>query len=409
MPKQPTPPAAQEERRQKRAYSIESTNQAFNDFLRLQDIDQEILGRYRDIMKRDSNRFSQVFYDYLLAYPVTAQVLENYRAQGGKIEELVKRQTQHLWDLLSGHIDDESVTRMAHIGEIHYHYSIEPVWIMGAYLLYLNYLQTLIRTSPGIHDTHRGTLERSVTKLLFRDMGLMLEGYWDSSLNILEQEKEKVTALQEQITSLLANIPQLLWSVDVLNNRPLYVSPSTREICQMDIEMPIPCLGWTVPEDRETVKRAWQEALAGHKVEVESRVHLPSGELRWFRRVFYPFVNVKGEVARIDGLMEDTTDTKQMLERLHVLATTDSLTGLTNRALFHDRLSLAIAAAARHGDRQVALMLMDLDRFKEINDTLGHHAGDEVIKGVARRLKSVLRDGDTLARLGGDEFCILLP
>lgn len=135
---------------------------------------------------------------------------------------------------------------MAHIGEIHYRYSIEPVWILGAYRLYLNYLQTLIRTSPEIHDTHRGALERSVTKLLFRDMGLMLEGYWDSSFKTLEQEKEKVTALQEQITSLLANIPQLLWSVDVLNNRPLYVSPSTREICQMDIEIPIPCPGWTV-------------------------------------------------------------------------------------------------------------------------------------------------------------------
>ncbi|WP_217912924.1 putative bifunctional diguanylate cyclase/phosphodiesterase [Miltoncostaea marina] len=87
---------------------------------------------------------------------------------------------------------------------------------------------------------------------------------------------------------------------------------------------------------------------------------------------------------------------------------TDSLTGLPNRRLFHDRVEQAIAQARRHG-RRAAVMLIDLDRFKEVNDTLGHRAGDVVLDETARRLRGALRDSDTIARLGGDEFAVLLP
>ena len=86
----------------------------------------------------------------------------------------------------------------------------------------------------------------------------------------------------------------------------------------------------------------------------------------------------------------------------------DVLTGLANRALFKDRVQQAIREGGRES-RVVAVMLMDLDRFKEINDTLGHHKGDQVLKQVAERLNEVLRDTDTVARLGGDEFAVLLP
>ncbi len=401
--------SAGEDAGEKRAYNANTINRAFNDFLRLGDLDRKILEHHHATLIQGGEKFAKVFYDYLLASPATARVLEIYQAGGGRIEDLVKRQLQHLWDLLSGDTGDASAKKMAHVGDIHYRFGIEPVWIMGAYLLYLNHLQTLIRTSPGIAETHRSALEDSVTKLLFRDMGLQLEGYWDSSLKALQQEKDNVSGLQAQITSVLANIPQLLWSIDVVNNRPLYISPSAREICRMDIDMPIPCLGWTVADDRDTVKLAWQNALRGNKVEVESRVRQPDGSLRWFRRVFYPYSNADGRVTRIDGLMEDTTEAKEMIDRLHVLATTDSLTVLPNRVLFGDRLTQAIAAASRDHEKQVVLMMMDLDRFKEINDTLGHDAGDRILVEVAQRLKSALRDTDTLARLGGDEFAILLP
>ncbi len=90
-------------------------------------------------------------------------------------------------------------------------------------------------------------------------------------------------------------------------------------------------------------------------------------------------------------------------------ATHDTLTGLPNRALFNDRLELALALARRQDDSRTAVLLVDLDRFKEVNDTLGHHQGDMLLREVGERLKGTLRETDTIARLGGDEFALILP
>ncbi|MBN2539495.1 MAG: diguanylate cyclase [Deltaproteobacteria bacterium] len=104
----------------------------------------------------------------------------------------------------------------------------------------------------------------------------------------------------------------------------------------------------------------------------------------------------------------DITDRKKVEERLSHLATHDPLTGLSNRILFDDRLSLELAHAQRSG-KKLAVMLLDLDHFKDINDSWGHTVGDEVLKTVGRRLPEFLRKSDSIARMGGDEFLILLP
>lgn len=392
-----------------RRYDTQSLNQAFAEFLGIEPADHRLIARYGEDLLRDGEAFARVFYAYLKSYPSTAEILKRYEARGGNIERLVQMQVDHLHGLLSSPADETSVKRLASIGRAHSEFGIEPVWVMGAYLLYWNHLQAIIRTGKAISEADRPRLEDAVMKLLFRDMGLMLEGYWDAAMTTLREERNKVGELQEQVTSLIANLPQVLWSVDVIANRPIYISPNAREVCHLDIEMPIPCLHWTVPEDRETVVRAWQQALAGKRVEVESRVRKPNDEQRWFRRVFNPFMDASGRVIRIDGLMEDATESKRTLERLHTLATTDSLTGLHNRTLLHDRLQQAIFAAGREPDRRVVLMMMDLNHFKEINDTVGHVVGDEILRMVGQRLRGVLRDGDTLARLGGDEFAVVLP
>jgi diguanylate cyclase (GGDEF)-like protein/PAS domain S-box-containing protein len=110
-------------------------------------------------------------------------------------------------------------------------------------------------------------------------------------------------------------------------------------------------------------------------------------------------------------VFSDITRVKESQEKLDHLAHHDPLTGLPNRLLFHDRLQHAMARAALGGQnavRQLAVMFIDLDRFKTVNDTLGHHVGDELLKQVAALLTGCLREGDTLARLGGDEFIVLL-
>ncbi|MBN8443796.1 MAG: diguanylate cyclase, partial [Thauera sp.] len=104
----------------------------------------------------------------------------------------------------------------------------------------------------------------------------------------------------------------------------------------------------------------------------------------------------------------DITERKAGEERIRQLAERDVLTGLPNRLLFHDRLKQAMAAADRHGGG-LALLFIDLDRFKNVNDSLGHSVGDQVLRQVAQRLRGCVRDADTVSRLGGDEFVVLLP
>ena len=118
-------------------------------------------------------------------------------------------------------------------------------------------------------------------------------------------------------------------------------------------------------------------------------------------------IDNKGEASHFVAVFTDITDRKKAEEDLRILASYDTLTGLPNRTLFQDRLTHAIAQAHR-SDQIVALLFLDLDRFKHINDSLGHHIGDLLLKAVANRLLNAVRDGDTVARLGGDEFTIIL-
>lgn len=115
-----------------------------------------------------------------------------------------------------------------------------------------------------------------------------------------------------------------------------------------------------------------------------------------------------GSINQYAAIFSDITERKKREQQIHELAYFDELTGLANRRLFQDRLDQALANAKRH-HHQLAILFLDLDLFKRINDTLGHQAGDEVLCQVARRLQKASRAGESVARLGGDEFTILVP
>jgi len=135
---------------------------------------------------------------------------------------------------------------------------------------------------------------------------------------------------------------------------------------------------------------------------------LTPDDARVFMTVKIPLRFGDGKIHSLCGISTDITERKAAEERMQRIAQHDALTNLPNRGLFNDRLHQAIAAAQRNRVR-LALMFIDLDKFKPVNDTYGHGVGDLLLKEVAQRIQSCLRESDTAARIGGDEFIILLP
>lgn len=380
-----------------------------NYFLRIDDGDAQLLTRYRDVLAQGSAFFAESYYDYLFASPSTAKALYAYEREGGDIGALVRNQLHHLLALVTDSNPAEIAVGLLGVGAGHHQRGIEPACVLGAYRLYHAHLTRLIANAPEIAREDRLPLEEAIDKRLFRDVGLTFEGYWRNARQQASSGAVAILGETQAAAHLLANIPQMFWSIDVATLRVLYLSPATRHLCPDGNDCLLPGLDRTVAEDRELVRSAWDRAVRGEQTTVECRMQFPGGQSRWYRRQFFPFSNSDGQVVRVDGFMEDITDVRHTLERLELLGTSDPLTGLANRTLWYDRLTRAIATARRHGKEKLVLMLLDLNHFKMINDTLGHAAGDRILRQVALRLQNVLRDSDTLARLGGDEFAVLLP
>jgi diguanylate cyclase (GGDEF)-like protein/PAS domain S-box-containing protein len=138
----------------------------------------------------------------------------------------------------------------------------------------------------------------------------------------------------------------------------------------------------------------------------EFRLQTSRGDYRWVENQFTPIRDAAGRLIELEGLLIDVTERKAAEAKILHLARTDQLTGLANRATFMERLRQAFAAS-RRGASAFALLSLDIDRFKEINDTLGHPAGDQLLAIVAERLRTSVRESDIVARLGGDEFAVL--
>lgn len=166
-------------------------------------------------------------------------------------------------------------------------------------------------------------------------------------------------------------------------------------------------LDYMHPDDRESAKQVIQSAFQSLKpFFFEHRIILPSGEVRLIEAQGRIIVNTQGQPVGMAGTGHDITERQAAEEHLYRLAHYDSLTGLPNRRLFYETLAREVEAGKDQG-WSVALLYLDLDRFKNVNDTFGHSMGDELLRQVAERILSCTRVRDTVSRLGGDEFGLI--
>jgi diguanylate cyclase (GGDEF)-like protein/PAS domain S-box-containing protein len=160
--------------------------------------------------------------------------------------------------------------------------------------------------------------------------------------------------------------------------------------------------------DAEVYRSMWQALLAGQDWHGEIRNRRKSGALYWSALSVSPILDEDGNVTHFIGLSEDISAQKHSQAQIEQLAFYDPLTQLGNRRLFREQLDQELRKVRRTG-QQLAVFYLDLDNFKQINDTLGHDVGDRLLQAIAGHLRVTLREADIIARLGGDEFIILLP
>jgi len=162
------------------------------------------------------------------------------------------------------------------------------------------------------------------------------------------------------------------------------------------------------PDDRDrAIEEVDRGIESGEPYTVEYRMIARDGRVKWFQDTAIMLTDANGNPAFTHGVMLDITERREAEERLTYLAYHDSLTGMPNRAMFDELLELSLARA-RRADRGVAVLALDVDNFKLVNDSLGHEVGDRLIAQMAARLQEATRDTDLVARPGGDEFLMLL-
>jgi diguanylate cyclase (GGDEF)-like protein/PAS domain S-box-containing protein len=163
------------------------------------------------------------------------------------------------------------------------------------------------------------------------------------------------------------------------------------------------------PEDQDLFDATVRHAIKhGSDVQIDYRVVWPDGSIHWVANRAQVHRGADGRAIRLVGVAMDISDRKLAEQRIAHMAHHDALTGLPNRVLLRDRIQQAIAQAHRNGS-QLAVLFIDLDRFKTINDSLGHQLGDRLLQSVASRILVCVREGDTVSRVGGDEFVIVIP
>jgi diguanylate cyclase (GGDEF)-like protein/PAS domain S-box-containing protein len=230
--------------------------------------------------------------------------------------------------------------------------------------------------------------------------------------NISRQKRaeEALRRSEEKYRSLVSNLPDLVWTATE-NGRVTFSSggwPGAQKFVAKEVVHPGSFLKVIHPDDLQSVQTAFRELFVNRKpMDVEFRSKREDGSWAWLHNRSFATYEKEG-IRYADGILSDLSERKRMEERLAYQATHDALTDLPSRSFFEELLQRTISHARRKGN-SVALLHVDLDRFRVVNDTLGHAIGDVLLQQISRRLIACLRESEVPSRTGGDNFSVILP
>ncbi len=264
--------------------------------------------------------------------------------------------------------------------------------------------------APSVYETVFMTKDRQAVPVELTAAKTTWQGE-PAGLVMLQDIRERLR-IDEQMRKLSSALEQTADSVIITDRNGIieYVNPGFEKITGYSRDEALgktPRLMKSGKQGAGFYKKLWGTILAG---DVFSDVFVnrrKDGSLYYEEKTITPLKDAAGEITHFVATGKDVTERMQTQERLQHMAQHDALTELPNRALFLDRLKQALARARWH-ERLVAVLFVDVDRFKTINDTLGHEIGDKLLQALAERFSASVREGDTVARFGGDEFVVLL-
>lgn len=363
-------------------------------FLAFDNHDVALLKSMHDILAGRREELIEDFYDHLLRFPELRPLL----GDEAKLARLKRAHMTYFSQLTEGSYGQSYVENRLQVGVAHQRVGLTPKWYMSAYCKYLSGVMPQVLTHYAAEPQRQLDACRALFKVIFFDMGLALETYFHA--------EHKVLMLAHSYTEqIVSNMPIGFIVLDARGKIGL-VNNAVLNMFNLD------------------KTKIWQDNTLGQYFGLTTLDEIISQVLKSEKSCNdFEFDRADGNsnrsyladisLAQMGGdnvvlfMVQDITSRKQSEGEIHRLAFYDSLTQLPNRRLLQERLLQSMSISARSG-KYGALMFLDMDNFKTINDTQGHDVGDLLLKEVASRLTRNVREGDTVARLGGDEFVVAL-
>ena len=357
--------------------------------------DAERLGAAAQRMAPAQQAFVDHLYRHLTNFSTPSALLRAPEVTA----RLKHSQVEYYQCLWGGPFDDTYVNGRLRIGVIHQQVGLELKWYLGSYRLYLD---DMLKSVFG--DSQNATLYSSLLKAVFFDMTLAIDTYSAAQHKALEDSEARFARA-------LRGANDGIWDWHVDQDR-LYVSERWASMLDLNRdsigESSASWFGRVHPDDLPDFRQAIDAHIKGQTSSVhhEYRIRQKNGGYIWVLVRGVAEVTTTGQL-RMAGSQSDISARKDAEQRLNHAAHHDPLTGLANRMRLDEQMQKTFMKR-RKGGAHEALLFIDLDRFKLINDSLGHNVGDRVLVEVAQRLRDALRPSDQLFRFGGDEFIVLL-